>query len=142
MIVKALEKTAQEVLDHVSEHLMKQGVPSMSKGDSHCVYRSDRGLSCAVGGLLTDEEYEHIIISLGEVGNKRGWNYTKDLFENGLKHSALIQSLQVCHDGYAKFNSTQTPFPEFVYYKLADTAFLFNLDTKHLALMYKRYHKE
>ncbi len=51
----------QAIFDKVSVHLMKQmkkskGVTQNSYGNEVCRYRSDDGLSCAVGCLLTDQE--------------------------------------------------------------------------------------
>jgi len=55
----------QEIFDKVATHLMtqlkraeKRRVPSYgSAGDTYCRYRTDEGLSCAVGCLIKDEDY-------------------------------------------------------------------------------------
>lgn len=47
--------TPQEVFDYVAKHLIKQGKQAVA--GSNCAYRSPEGLSCAVGCLITDEEY-------------------------------------------------------------------------------------
>lgn len=56
---------AQEVFDHVIEHLVTQGKRcyhlngDVEEGVQHeiCLYRSPEGMSCAVGCLISDEEY-------------------------------------------------------------------------------------
>jgi len=48
--------TAQEVLNTVAQHLLTQGQKSVN-GASMCRYRNTQGLKCAVGCLLTDDEY-------------------------------------------------------------------------------------
>ena len=48
--------TDQQVFDTVVRHLAKQGRPSIGD-EGACKYRSGE-LSCAVGCLLTDEEYD------------------------------------------------------------------------------------
>lgn len=49
--------TAQEIFDTVSRHLATQGGKSVKNGTDNCQYRGDGGRKCAVGALLTDEEY-------------------------------------------------------------------------------------
>lgn len=49
------ETSPQEIFDTVVNHLRAQKVQSMFDGS--CVYRTTDGLKCAIGGLLTDEEY-------------------------------------------------------------------------------------
>jgi len=50
----------QEVFDHVIKHLVQQGQRCYHLNHNHhdiCLYRSPEGLSCAVGCLMSDEEY-------------------------------------------------------------------------------------
>jgi hypothetical protein len=47
-----------QIFNKVSKHLLKQNAKSMSDGDN-CQYRSDEGLSCAVGCLMTDDMYDY-----------------------------------------------------------------------------------
>lgn len=50
--------TAQQVFDTAAIHLITQGVPSHEEGKrSECLYRGPNGTKCAVGAMITDEEY-------------------------------------------------------------------------------------
>ena len=48
--------SVREIFYKVEKHLLKQNEKSMDSG-SWCMYRSDNGLSCAVGCLMTDDIY-------------------------------------------------------------------------------------
>jgi len=48
--------TRQEVLNTMAAHLLKQGVKSLNP-DGSCCYLSHEGLKCAVGCLISDDEY-------------------------------------------------------------------------------------
>ena len=48
---------AQEVFNHVIKHLVTQGQRCYSNHDEICLYHSPEGMSCAVGCLMSDEEY-------------------------------------------------------------------------------------
>lgn len=51
--------TDQEAFDHVVAHLRKQNEQARADPPmNNCRYRDEHGRSCAVGCLLTDEEYE------------------------------------------------------------------------------------
>lgn len=43
--------------ERVRDFLMAQGKPSMV-GENKCMYRTSEGLKCAVGCLMSDEEYK------------------------------------------------------------------------------------
>ena len=49
-------KSLQEVYDFIVAHLMKQGKRSVNETGT-CVYRGPKGLMCAVGCLIPDEDY-------------------------------------------------------------------------------------
>lgn len=51
------ELTAQGIFDQVVEHLRDQGVASINAELGICAYRSPEGFKCAIGAVLTDEEY-------------------------------------------------------------------------------------
>lgn len=44
-----------EAFTTVKEHLLKQGKKALN--NNKCMYRGDNGLKCAVGCLITDDEY-------------------------------------------------------------------------------------
>tara|TARA_R110000822_G_scaffold73210_3_gene175900 strand:- start:1510 stop:1857 length:348 start_codon:yes stop_codon:yes gene_type:complete len=47
----------REIFNKVEKHLLKQNKRSIRIGS--CKYRTDDGLSCAVGCLMTDDMYSH-----------------------------------------------------------------------------------
>lgn len=50
-------KSPQEVFDFITAHLLKQGKRSVNENGT-CVYRGPKGLMCAVGCIMSDDEYE------------------------------------------------------------------------------------
>lgn len=46
--------TKQDIFDHVARHLIQQGEKSQ---EEYYMYRGPRGLKCAVGSLIRDEDY-------------------------------------------------------------------------------------
>jgi len=100
----ALDSTPQQVADFVVAHLYKQGKPAMELG--RCVYRKpiENGtcLMCAVGCLLTDEEFspEHNREGLGCLLR----HHLQRLEGNGestsfyVTHYQLLERLQDVHD--------------------------------------------
>ena len=89
---------AQEIFDIVRDHLLKQNAKAQNPASlgGQCRYRGPDGLQCAVGCLITDEEYnpemEGIDVNL------------LDLEFFGLEHLrphlAVLNDLQDCHDNY------------------------------------------
>lgn len=50
--------TDREIFEHVKAHLLTQNKKALSRGMyGACVYRTDSGLRCAVGCLITDAAY-------------------------------------------------------------------------------------
>jgi len=86
--------TRQQVLDAVAEHLFKQGKKSVDDRSGVCRYRGRDGLKCAVGGLLTDEEYYPEM-----EGHTVG--YIEYILPQRLvAHLELIRSCQHIHDDH------------------------------------------
>lgn len=48
---------AQEIFDKVVNHLRKQGHRSLSE-DGRCLYRGSNGDKCAIGCIISDEDYQ------------------------------------------------------------------------------------
>ena len=48
--------SVREIFNKVEKHLLKQNKQSVRVGS--CKYRTDSGLSCAVGCLMTDDMYD------------------------------------------------------------------------------------
>lgn len=88
------EMSSQEVFNIVYKHLLQQGRQSFDPTIALCAYRSKDGLSCAVGCLLTDEEY----ISKME-GKNISYLMNNNLFPGRLiPHIDLLSDLQEIHD--------------------------------------------
>lgn len=114
--------TDQEILEAVAKHLFKQGRRSIRKietGGQTCAYRGDHNCSCAVGGLIRDDEYrpemdDNILMSnlkakLLEEGkisslDARSGTSSNDLLHTGLLperlsgNPQLLRALQATHD--------------------------------------------
>jgi hypothetical protein len=86
--------TAQEVFDAVARHLLTQGKQSYSYERGECMYRGDGNLKCAVGALISDDEYD------SEMEEKP----VEDLHRKGMlpgrlaPHLGLLERLQHAHD--------------------------------------------
>tara|TARA_R110000765_G_scaffold196321_4_gene302008 strand:+ start:3004 stop:3354 length:351 start_codon:yes stop_codon:yes gene_type:complete len=61
--------SVREIFYKVERHLLKQNVKSENEYGS-CQYRSYRGLSCAVGCLMTDDMYSHTLEGKCVVSNE------------------------------------------------------------------------
>jgi len=107
---------AQEVFNHVIKHLVTQG--RRCHIEEACLYRSPEGMSCAVGCLMSDEEYHpdmesaevpDIIVNFDQIkwmddylpllsdlqvlhDEERTWNDEGGLSPFGLKHVESIAS--------------------------------------------------
>ena len=103
--VKSLISRA-EVFNYVIDHLRRQGALSMtgpSFFSAACAYRGAGGAMCAVGALITDDEYNP------EWENER----VCDLLEKNLlppalaarlkPHEEMLQELQNFHDNYLEY---------------------------------------
>ena len=106
----------QEAFDKVVAHLLRQGKASRNSL-GQCAYRGEGGTSCAVGCLITDEEYRpdmegEAVVSLllrGEISlpSLRGID------------AGLLRSLQITHDN--------VPVEKWPYY-LRQVALQFHLE--------------
>jgi hypothetical protein len=86
---KYWEHTEVEVIDFVTEHLLKQCKQSIS--DGLCMYRHPDGLMCAAGCLIPKGGYT------ANMENK-SWALVVHAGWVPSTHSKLIQKLQLIHD--------------------------------------------
>ena len=96
--------TPQQLVDAFAAHMRKQGEPALSEdGDSNCVYRTESGLKCGIGGLLTDEAYRRNEVE-GEQADSA--IVRKALRESGIETDSVddifMRKLQYIHDDAAK----------------------------------------
>lgn len=82
---------AQEVFDQVITHLLTQNEQSLDVRSGGCFYRGPRGLKCAVGCLIADEEYDR-------EWEGQGWRHLSSAGKVPLAHERLISALQSVHD--------------------------------------------
>jgi len=86
--------TDQETFNRVYNHLKKQGKPALDLW-GRCSYRTEEGLMCAVGCLISDEDYrvefEGFCLS-GIIG--LGWDPKGNV--------SLLIALQSAHDCWKK----------------------------------------
>jgi hypothetical protein len=84
------QATGQAVFDQVARHLLTQGRKSLSR-DGECMYRGDRGMQCAAGCLIGDDEGPENL----------EWITWAELATDGRvpnEHVDLIRQLQLIHD--------------------------------------------
>lgn len=92
---KPAELTAQQIFDKVATHLHKQNAQARSSQHG-CAYRAPDGRRCAVGCLLTDDEYDR-----GMEGARVPWLIEHGGIPRRLRpHADLLTSLQNVHDNY------------------------------------------
>jgi hypothetical protein len=91
--------TAQEVFETVARHLLTQGRQSIN-AKGHCAYRGAEGRMCAVGCLITDDEYAPVMDE-GNDGSVLGLQYKRLLPERLVGHVDLLTDLQRLHDAGA-----------------------------------------
>lgn len=80
----------QQMFDTIIEKMVEQRVPSVNK-DGYCVYRGPNGTKCAVGHLITDDEYSE------EMESAKASDVAKHI-ERFYDHRFFLQELQHCHD--------------------------------------------
>ena len=97
-------RTAQEIFDTVSKHLLTQnkrseGVHVILGLENHiCAYRSVDGLKCAIGCLIPDEQYIPEMESLRIGGIVRKNWLSPELEQEFIQNINLISDLQIVHD--------------------------------------------
>lgn len=95
----------EELFTKVCDHMMEQGAPALVEGA--CSYRGNNGTSCAVGCLITDEEYH---------SDMEGNDVDSLIFDGLLpsrlhEHKRLLDRLQSCHDA-AQYLTPEEVVPE------------------------------
>jgi len=90
--------TAQEILNTIAQHLIKQGQKSWDLTGLTCRYHTKEGLSCAAGCLLSDDEYSP------EMEGKRVEVIWHMLPKRLLPHLSMIRDCQSIHDAFPAEN--------------------------------------
>jgi hypothetical protein len=85
----------QEIFDTVARHLIKQGRPAKNEL-GECAYRTDGGLSCAVGCLIPDALYDPRIEGTDVDAVLR---HAASMLPGVTRGNiSLLRSLQITHD--------------------------------------------
>lgn len=89
------EATLQDIFDQSSNHLLKQNKKAREEYSTTCRYRTNDGLMCAVGCLISDDEYDPSI-------EGRGVHDLISTYEIDVHGSvsSLLSRLQEIHDCY------------------------------------------
>lgn len=97
--------TAQTILNTVAAHLRKQGQPARNPDTGTCQYRAKTAsgvtLSCAVGCLITDEEYVPEMDAGFRGSTVRALIERKLLPAHLVEFERLLMGLQRVHDTLA-----------------------------------------
>lgn len=122
---------AQEIFDTVATHLFNQGQrcaikSKTSPGTMSCVYRGPNGTKCAVGALLSDEDYRAKMDDDGMTAEMLIHSF-KHLPTWFIRQNGLLTSLQRVHDNGENWFSTLA-----LQTALNRVAGAFDLDTTHL----------
>lgn len=83
--------TQEDIFYQVQDHLLEQKERSVRENGTMCLYKNEKGLKCAAGCLISEEEYK-------ESFEDNTW---EDLVKAGLvpiDHMQLIRKLQLLHD--------------------------------------------
>jgi len=102
--VKALRTRSDrsEIFNYVIDHLRHQGKKSMARdrpvfNPGFCAYRGDGGTMCAVGALITDDEYENGWEGSG-INRLLKKSLPSDLYVCISQHDEMLYDLQTFHD--------------------------------------------
>jgi hypothetical protein len=87
-----------EIFKYVIDHLRRQGTPSFSGHRAACAYRGDGDTMCAVGALITDDEYNPIWEGNGIDQLLKAQHLPPDLHESLAQHEQMLLELQSFHD--------------------------------------------
>ena len=90
--------TNQKMFDKVVNHLLTQNAQSTLQNSECCAYRGHDGLKCAIGCLITNEDYrpdmegdlEHLILNYSDD--------SKSISILNLYNEELLFNLQTIHD--------------------------------------------
>lgn len=86
------DSSSQEVFDWISYNLLRQNAHSMVAGlGLGCAYRGYNNTKCAVGWLMSDDEYSPDF-------EGHGWSRLVASYKLSRKHLNIINELQYVHD--------------------------------------------
>lgn len=89
----------QEIFNTVVNHLRNQNSKALNEEGS-CCYRGCDGKKCAIGCLITDEEYSQCFEGVSAQNLLQVQNIPDSLKVKLSNHHKLLQNLQNIHDSY------------------------------------------
>lgn len=92
-----------EIFNYVIDHLRRQGKKSLMRdrpvfGPGFCSYRGDGGTMCAIGALITDDEYDNAWEGQGIDRILKNWRLNSTLHACISQHEEMLLDLQTFHD--------------------------------------------
>ena len=98
--VKALRARSDrsEIFKYVIDHLRRQGTQALGGFGGACTYRGHGETMCAVGALITDDEYNPIWEENGIDQLLKAQHLPPDLHECLAQHEQMLVELQSFHD--------------------------------------------
>jgi hypothetical protein len=105
-----IDGTPQEIFDRVVEHLAQQKTRSFVPSGPYCAYRDGHGRSCAVGALISDDQYDPNF--------EDGSVWTLPIETDA--PNGLLAHLQVTHDSASNADDLRM--------RLRNVATIYNLD--------------
>jgi hypothetical protein len=96
-----------DIFNYVVDHLRKQGCRSLQalqEGElGGCSYRGDGGTMCAIGTLMTDDEYDHTWEGVGVYHLIIGECLPPALEKRLGPNCRMLMDLQQFHDDYLEY---------------------------------------
>ena len=92
-----------DVFNYVVDHMQKQGKQSLFEGGDTCAYRGDGGTMCAVGCLMTDDEYDPSWENKGITVLVEQNMLNPDLKKRIEPNLQMLSDLQLLHDNYLSY---------------------------------------
>lgn len=96
--IKLTPRNNQEAYDNAVSHLYYMPRRSMDPENLLCVYRSQDGLSCVIGSMIPDEDYDPIIDDIMHFGAIDYLVYNKTIVLEDEVNVMLLKELQEIHD--------------------------------------------
>jgi hypothetical protein len=86
--------TPLEIIDYVTPLMLAQNAKSWDTDQEQCSYRGDGGLKCAIGHIMSDDEWNALSVN----DQFAGVIIAAELFDVPVLYWSLLQKLQMIHD--------------------------------------------
>lgn len=96
----------QEDFNTVAKHLFTQGSRSVGSWDS-CQYRGKKGRKCAIGVLLSDDDYDPMFDNLGDTSVAHLSRHYKQFYQFSC-NDGFYSQLQKAHDKTENWVGTES----------------------------------